>query len=254
MLKHLRDFGQGPILAFVAVIILATVTFSVFKASRPAQTNPEEASAQAQSATTPMAIPANTRVPTRIPTRTPLPTIPPEPPSTPRPIIPTPAWTAIPATITDWISFTGTLTGTKEFSFSYPAGWLVSERSYTAPAYNVLPQIVIEVVNYAANTGAPEIGSVPGGAKFEMLSYFFPIPANGTPIAVGPQQLPGVQIITDGHPAPGYPDLARTIAVYFTAGGRQWLLSGYLSPPQDLMLKNADAFYRFLGGLRYDKK
>ncbi|MBI3733964.1 MAG: hypothetical protein HY259_10985 [Chloroflexi bacterium] len=146
------------------------------------------------------------------------------------------------------------MTGTKEFSFSYPAGWRVEESSSIAPAFSPLPQIYIEVVNYAAHTGATEIGMIPGGAKFEFLSSFSPLPTNGTPITVGPQQLPGVQIITDGHPAPDYPDVARTIAVYFTAGGRQWLLSGYLSPPQDLMLKNADTFYRFLGGLRYDKK
>ncbi|MBI3733962.1 MAG: hypothetical protein HY259_10975 [Chloroflexi bacterium] len=130
----------------------------------------------------------------------------------------------------------------------------MSEYAIVIPSSGPQLQLALNVVNWDRTNAPADMGSIPGAMKFELTDYPFAVPTNTIPITVGPQQLPGGQIIIAGHPAPDYPDVSRTIVIYFTAGNRQWVAVGYLSPPQDFMLRNTDTFYHILGSLRYDAK
>ncbi len=242
MKQFLSFLGRGPGLAIFAVLVFALASFGLF-------------SAVGQRSASPAAAPTATRTPEPTTVFGPLPTKPPFPTAVPRftsaptPFrSPTPTPTILPLIVTSWVPYQSK----SGFSFLYPSGWEVRE------TYDVIPaagpdQVGISIRNFDRTNPAPVMGLIPGAMKIELLSYDLRVPSGGTPFAVGPQQLPGFQFVEDANPADTHPILARAISIHFAAGKRQWVVSGYFSPPKEGLPKRTEIFYQVIRSLLYEK-
>lgn len=256
MLSRLTEWGRSPILALIAVLILAVVLFAVFKAAYQPKVTHEEASAQAQSATTPTqsaptpaATPTITPVRLPVPTHTPLPTIPPNPTETPRP--PTPVPTPIPvSTITNWVL----RQDPSGFTFSYPSGWDILEPTVSLLPTEPEPVVHIFMANFTFQRPGGKGGIPLGALKIDIYDPQIPPPAGGTAFVVGPLKYSGSLFTEDHSNSTELPkSLDRVISIYFTAGNRSWLVQGLFAPPTGIADQNVPAFYQIVGSLRYDK-
>ncbi len=249
MKRALNVVSRTPILAIFVVIIVASMSFALFNVVSQPAASP---SAAATATPTPTLRPAATlRFPTPwptslLPTRTPLPTPDLGPTSTPTPIIPTPVWTPIPPIVTNWITFTGK----SGFSFSYPSGWNVSEDFITN---SPVKPIIIKMSNVRG--ALPRSTTIiPGGMMIELINYIGAIPPGGTPFTVGSQKHPGIQLVygrEDPRVEPQFRVLERSITIHFTAGQRQWAISGSFYPPTEGVDEYTKIFYQIVGSLRY---
>ncbi len=192
-------------------------------------------------------------VPTTIPLGTPLPTPDLGPSPTPQPRPTNPVWTPIPPVVTGWTQFTGK----SGFSFQYPTGWYIRE-----DIGRHLPENILAVQIYVANTHpekySPRTYLIPGVMGIQLMDYSAGnVPLGGIPIAVGPQKLSGLQFVytrDDPRIEPQFRVFERGYSIHFAAGGRQWIISGTIYPPEEGVEKYTEIFYQIIGSLRYEPK
>ncbi len=252
----LNSLKRTPILAAIVVLIAAFISFALFR-----QASQQAASPSTLATSVPPNPPVHTATlsylitATPIPLRpvplTPLPTPKLDPTWTPTPIVPTPVWTPIPSLVTKWITFTGK----SGFSFSYPASWLVFEE-YDPNAQ--LQKVNINIINW--RDSLPRNTTViPGGVSIH-LGDIHPqaqIPKTGPPFTVGSQKFAGYQFVYGRERPDAEPQfwvLDRSIAIYFTAGNKQWGIGGSFYPPKEGIDESTKIFYQIVGSLNYAAK
>ncbi|MBI5879773.1 MAG: hypothetical protein HZB53_19175 [Chloroflexi bacterium] len=154
--------------------------------------------------------------------------------------------TPFPPVVTKWNAFRGLKTG---FSFIYPNKWYIVERVLEPLA---LMQNVLIITNYDLSKAPVQEATYPRGAKIGISNFESAFPTAGSPFPVGPQRLPGRRFVSDFSTgiAPSS-NLARRIAVYFKAGGRNWIISAEFGQPKSVADKNTEFFYKIVGSLRY---
>ena len=252
--------SRKPILTAVALVIIAFASISLFITLSQQPAGPPTLATSAP--TFPTIGPATPDVrptvpplppPPFTPPGTPLPTPDLGPLLTPQPTIPSPIDVVpLPPTVTSWVAFPGTKTG---ISFSYPAGWSVTENSFLDSAYSARPQITIYVTNYDFARAATRRVLPTGVLKIDILSFEWAIPSLGDSFSVGPEQYSGRRLVLDRSlGAELWPSLERSIAIYFVAGNRNWVIFAGFGGPQTTAVQNTDIFYQIVGSLRYANK
>ena len=91
--------------------------------------------------------------------------------------------------------------------------------------------------------------------KIDILSLEEAIPSLSDSFSIGPGQYPGRRLVLDRSlGAEVWPSLERSIAIYFVAGNRNWVISAGVAPPLSTANQNTEIFYQIVGSLRYANK
>ena len=252
-----------PGLTIVVVLIIATLSFIFFnfmqgvgqQAASPNVSVPTPPAVTSLPSTPDPSKPTATALPPPVftPWYTPLPppVIGPSPTQQPT-ISPEPEIIPFPPTVSSWAVFPGTKTA---ISFSFPAGWSVTEYLTVAPAYSAEPQVAIYLANFDLAKAAARSGLPAGALKIDILSYQNALPTQGEAVLVGPQRYIGRRIILDrsaGFELP--PSIERSVSIYFTMANRNWVIFAGFGAPKTIAEQNTVIFDQIVGSLHYVNK